>query len=224
VTLDPSALAFLPVFVLSLAVRECARGLAALALGDPSARESGRLTLDPLPHLDPLGTIVVPGALLVCGAPAPFGWARPAPVDAARLRDPRDGPVGVALAGPLASALMAIACAGLVRVLPGPGAAGWPAAWLAALAALARAGVTMNCALALLHLIPIPPLDGARVLARFLPLRHILALHTFRFAALALLAGLAATPALAGPLVQAPLRAAVNVCLALVGLPADGAR
>jgi Zn-dependent protease len=211
---DPLVVAILPVLVLSVVVHECAHGLAAWACGDPTARERGRLTLDPRPHLHPVGSLLVPVALAWLRAPVVFGWARPVPVDPARLRRPRDGVVWVALAGPAANALLALGFGALVRVAPERG-------FLAPLADMALAGVTFNCALGLFNLIPIPPLDGSWVLMRFLPLRHILALHAFRLPGLALVAVLLATPP-AGPLLRAPLRAAVAACLGLWGVPAEG--
>jgi Zn-dependent protease len=204
----------LPVLVLSVVVHECAHGLAAWALGDPTARERGRLTLNPLPHVHPVGSLLVPVALLLLRSPVLFGWARPVPVDPARMRNPRDGMVWVALAGPASNALLALAFGALARAAPAQG-------FLAPLGDMALAGVVFNCALGLFNLIPIPPLDGSWVIMRFLPLRHILALHTFRLAGLALVAVLLATPA-AGPLFHAPLRAAVTACLAVWGVSAAG--
>ena len=85
---DPSVLITFPVFVLSIVVHECAHGLVALWNGDPTARERGRLTLNPLPHVDPMGSIILPGILMLTHAPFLFGWAKPVPVDSSRLRHP----------------------------------------------------------------------------------------------------------------------------------------
>ena len=213
--LDPDILLVFPVFVLSIVVHECAHGLVALWCGDTTARDRGRLTLNPLPHVDLFGSILLPVLLIVTHAPVLFGWAKPIPVDAARLRHPVNDHLKVALAGPASNALLAIAFAALVRVAPAHG-------FFAPLATMGLAGVVCNCALGLFNLIPIPPLDGSWVLMRFLPLRHILALHTFRFAGLALVAVMLAVPALSNPLFHAPLRAAVSACLGLYGLSAAG--
>jgi len=103
----------------------------------------------------------------------------------------------------------------VARLAPAAGALG-------TVRALAVAGVQVNCALGLFNLIPIPPLDGSWVLMRFLPLRHILMVHRFRFAGLALVAVLLAVPAFAGAVFEGPLAAVVSLCFAAVGLPADG--
>jgi len=201
----------LPVFVVSMAAHECAHGLVALANGDPTARDSGRLTLDPLRHVDLVGSLLVPGVLLALGSPFTAGWARQMPVDRARLREPRNGTVAVALAGPAANVLLAIAFAGIARVAPTGGA--WELLRVAA-----YTGVLCNCSLALFHLLPIPPLDGAWVLSRFLRLRHIVALHQLRVPlALALLL-LVAAPTPSRALLLSPVRAAVRACCAVAGV------
>lgn len=215
--LDPDFLLVVPVLVFSIVVHECAHGVAALALGDPTARERGRLTLNPLPHLDPFGSIVLPLLLVVTRAPVWLAWAKPVPVDPARLRRPRDHVVWVALAGPASNALLALAFALLARVAPAAGP-------LEPLRAMAVAGVQVNCALGLFNLVPIPPLDGSWVLMRFLPLRHILTVHRFRLAGLAAVALLLAVPPLSRAVFETPLAAAVSLCFAAVGLPADGGR
>jgi Zn-dependent protease len=151
---DPAQLLVLPVCVLSLVVHECAHGLAALACGDATPRERGRLTLNPIAHLSIVGTLLVPMVLLVFHVPILFGWARPMPVSWANLKHPRNDPVVVALAGPLSNFLLAVLFAGLASVAP-------PSGFLAPLRDLGIAGVQWNCALGLFNLIPIPPLDGA---------------------------------------------------------------
>jgi len=215
VALDPDILLAIPVLVFSIVVHECAHGLAAFALGDPTAKERGRLTLNPLPHLDPIGSLVLPLVLGLLRSPVWLAWAKPVPVDAARLRQPRDHVVWVALAGPASNAVLALLFALVARLAPAAGALG-------TVRALAVAGVQVNCALGLFNLIPIPPLDGSWVLMRFLPLRHILMVHRFRFAGLALVAVLLAVPAFAGAVFEGPLAAVVSLCFAAVGLPADG--
>ncbi|HOX25863.1 MAG TPA: site-2 protease family protein [Candidatus Krumholzibacteria bacterium] len=152
------------VLVPAVVVHEVAHGWAAWRLGDPTAREQGRLTLNPIRHIDPLGSIVVPLLLAMVGGFV-FGWARPVPVDVRRLRDPRNhGPL-VALAGPASNALQAILWAvglGLiVRAMPAP-----EPPWMVQLAVR---GLVINVLLGMFNLLPIPPLDGSWLAARFLP-------------------------------------------------------
>ncbi len=154
----------IPVFLLALTIHEFAHGWLANRLGDPTARLQGRLTLNPLAHLDPIGTL----AIVLIG----FGWARPVPVDARQLRQPRRDMMLVAAAGPLSNLLLATACAFCYRIIPW-GAAGLQWAWLLIpVRATLRTGVWVNVILAVFNLLPIPPLDGSRVLSGFLPLRH----------------------------------------------------
>jgi Zn-dependent protease len=221
VRLDPEFLLVFPVLVLSVVVHECAHGLAALACGDPTARDRGRLTLNPLPHVDPIGSLLVPAALLLFHSPIMIGWARPVPVDWANLKSPRDDPVKVALAGPASNLILALLFAALARAasaLAGPAGSGFGSGLLAPLGLMAVAGVIVNCALALFNLIPIPPLDGSWVLMRFLPLRHIVALRQFRFAGLVLIAVLLASRPVSHAILYGPLRLAVHACLGLFGI------
>lgn len=211
---EPIVLLTLPVGVLSLVAHECAHGGVALLNGDPSARDRGRLTLNPLPHLDPLGSLLLPLALGVAGSPLLFGWVRPVPLDHARLRHPRRDVIPVALAGPAANVLLAIGFAAMARAIP----QGGPEAPLRQVAVV---GVAWNCGLALFNLIPIPPLDGSWVLKHFLRLRHVIALHHFRFAALALTVAAAALPPSRWAF-EASLRGAVGTCLGLFGLTPAG--
>jgi Zn-dependent protease len=162
-----------------------------------------------------VGSILVPSALLIFHSPLWFGWAKPIPLERANLRSPRNDSVTVALAGPLANFLLALAFAGLVRAAPAAG-------FWAPLRDLGYAGVAWNCAVGLLNLIPIPPLDGSWVLMRFLRLRHIVALHHFRLVGLALVVLLLVSPVTSGTLLEAPLRVAVRACLDLLGAPRAG--
>jgi len=159
---------FLPVLLFSVAVHEFAHGWAAYALGDDTAERRGRLTLNPLTHLDPFGTVFVPLLCFMTGAPM-FGWARPMPVRARRLRRPgRDG-VWVALAGPSANLAAALVVGLLWKTLS---AASLPAESLGATALQALGfAARLNLFLAFFNLVPIHPLDGAKVAAGLLPER-----------------------------------------------------
>ena len=151
----------LPV-LFAVTVHEAAHGYAALRCGDPTARDAGRLTLNPLPHVHWFGTVALP-LLLVALAGVAAGWAKPVPVDPARLRRPRPDLALVAAAGPAANALMLLLWAAL----------GAAALRLDAplLLAAAQAGIIVNALLLLINLLPIPPLDGAQVLGALLPPR-----------------------------------------------------
>ena len=149
----------LPV-LFAVTVHEAAHGWAALRCGDPTARDAGRLTLNPVPHVHWFGTLALPLSLAVLAGFA-VGWAKPVPVDPARLRRPRPDMAKVAAAGPAANALM----------LLGWGALGALALRLQApfLLAAAQAGIIVNALLLAVNLLPVPPLDGARVLGALLP-------------------------------------------------------
>lgn len=156
---------------------EVAHGYVALRLGDDTALRMGRLTLNPLSHIDPIGTVLLPALLLFAGAPV-FGYAKPVPVDYTRLRDPKRGMVLVALAGPLTNVMLAALCAAvfhlLYRYVSGldathEGAIRFAETVLVPLAVMAKYAVVINVVLAVFNLLPIPPLDGGRVLTGILP-------------------------------------------------------
>lgn len=212
---DPTVILTFPVFVMSIVVHECAHGLMALWNGDPTAKERGRLTLNPFKHVDPVGSIILPGVLLLTRAPFLFGWAKPVPIDVSRLRHPPNDGVKVALAGPASNALLALVFAALVRVAPEHGP-------LAPLGVMGLAGVVWNCALGLFNLIPIPPLDGSWVVMRFLPLKHIIVLQQFRLAGMALVVVLLSVRPIANVVLYQPLGFAVRACLGLFGVDSGG--
>ena len=147
--------------LLAITLHEAAHGWTASKFGDHTARMMGRVTLNPVKHIDPVGTIIVPLALLIMSTGFIFGWAKPVPINFNALRSPKSGMIWVALAGPGANLIMAI---------------GW--LFVAILAIninipimlkMAGAGIFINILLAVFNLLPIPPLDGSRVISALLP-------------------------------------------------------
>ncbi len=151
----------------AITLHEVAHGWMARYFGDRTAEMLGRLSLNPLRHIDPIGTVLVPGLLLAIGGPL-FGWAKPVPVATSALRSPRRATVLVALAGPAANLFMAAAwCAILGAAVRFNGNATLNR-WIES---MAQAGIWMNVVLAVFNLLPIPPLDGGRVVSGLLPPR-----------------------------------------------------
>ncbi|NMJ42227.1 site-2 protease family protein [Roseomonas sp. JC162] len=170
----PEAAAAVLAAVLAITMHEAAHGYAALALGDDTAKRAGRISLNPLRHVDTFGTLILPG-LMIAGqlltigqVQAVFGWAKPVPVDIWRLRNPRWGMVLVAAAGPAVNAAQAIVAALLVHaVVAGEGMLGTELArYLVRFLALV---MVANLVLGLFNLLPLPPLDGGRILVGILP-------------------------------------------------------
>ncbi|OUR65579.1 site-2 protease family protein [Methylophaga sp. 42_25_T18] len=150
----------------AITAHEVAHGWVALKLGDRTAQMMGRLTLNPLKHIDPIGTLLVPGLLLVFGGFI-FGWAKPVPITYQNLRRPKSDMAWVALAGPMANLIMAaiwalVAKLALVALQSGI-ALGEPMLYMGV------AGVLINTMLMVLNLLPLPPLDGGRILVSVLP-------------------------------------------------------
>ncbi len=165
----------LPIFLLSLSFHEFSHGYVSYLLGDPTAKRQGRLTLNPLAHLDPMGTLV----LIITRM---FGWAKPVPIDPRHYKDRDKGIILVSIAGPAANFLLAIIFAVLLRlvfarynlVMRGSGIFG-PADLsdiVGLVVTMIQTGVFLNIALAIFNLIPIPPLDGSKILRGILPRKY----------------------------------------------------
>lgn len=150
----------------AITVHEVAHGWVAARLGDPTAKRAGRLTLNPVKHIDPLGTVVVPLVMLALTSFI-FGWAKPVPVDWRNLRRPRRDMALVAAAGPGANLLMlALWTLALASLFGAGGTLSYPSILLIE---MAKIGIIINTALIVLNLLPLPPLDGSRIVTAFLP-------------------------------------------------------
>ena len=176
-----SALAIwaLPV-LLAITLHEAAHGYVARHFGDPTADQAGRITLNPLRHIDPVGTLLVPASILALSSlfgagGILFGWTKPVPVNFSRLRNPKADMLWVAAAGPFTNLIMALGWAILFRIA----LIGEPGAYTLPLLKMADAGMQINAVLMVLNLLPLPPLDGGRIAVSLLP--HHLA---WRFARL----------------------------------------
>jgi Zn-dependent proteases len=154
--------------VVSIILHEVAHAYAALRCGDPTARDAGRITLNPIPHIDLVGSIILPGFLILSGSGFFFAWAKPVPINLARCRNPREAYWITAIAGPLANLAQAlVAVAGMAAIWKFAGNLAAPATSYA-FSALMVYGI-VNVTLMALNLIPIPPLDGSRVITVLLP-------------------------------------------------------
>ncbi len=164
----------LVILIFSAIVHEVAHGLMAEKLGDSTARDEGRITLNPVPHIDPFGSILLPFLLLSVGSPIVFGAAKPVPINANNFKDPKKGMAVVSLAGPLANFILAIVCVipiklGIVNSVSYP---------------ILIQVILINIVLGTFNLIPIPPLDGSKILASFAPdewMEKILSLERYGF-------------------------------------------
>ncbi|MEK9177023.1 MAG: site-2 protease family protein, partial [Patescibacteria group bacterium] len=147
--------------IFSIILHEIAHGYTADLLGDPTARYAGRLTLNPIPHIDPVGSLLLPGLLAFSGSPFLIGWAKPVPYNPYNLRGGTWGEAAVAAAGPLTNIAIAVVAGLALRF----GIGGMPDAAVALLVSL----IFTNLSLAILNLIPIPPIDGSKILRALLP-------------------------------------------------------
>ncbi len=154
------------ILLFSVIIHEISHGLVAFRLGDPTAKLAGRLTLNPLKHLDPFGSFLLPVLLYIAsGGSFMFGWAKPVPYNPHFLKDPKRGGGLIAVAGPLSNLSLALFFGTLSRVLSVTDISALPAALIPLLQMI----VIVNIVLAVFNLVPIPPLDGSKVLFAFLP-------------------------------------------------------
>jgi len=169
----------------SIILHEIAHGLMAERRGDPTARIMGRITLNPIPHIDPVGTILLPGIMILMnlfgGALPIFGWAKPVPINPRNLNNPKQDMMWIGMSGPGVNFGIALFLALLFRIFATPGTLS---------GVILFYGVTINLLLAFFNLIPIPPLDGSRILSGILPERYsyrLLQLEPFGFIILVVL-------------------------------------
>lgn len=163
-------LVLVPALVIAIVFHEVAHGWAALSLGDSTAKERNRLSLNPIRHVDPVGTLLVPGAIYLMGGP-PFGWAKPVPVNAQRLDNPRFGMMAVAAAGPATNFVLALVGAILLGVAAPVlgGEAGEPGLLAQGLFVF----ILINIFLGIFNLLPIPPFDGSHIVEGLIPRRYV---------------------------------------------------
>ena len=161
---DEMTIVFLAVLVPSVILHEVSHGAVALLFGDDTAKRAGRLTLNPIPHIDPVGTLILP-AILIIATGIGFGYARPVPVNPGRMRSPRNHSLVVSLAGPAVNIVLAVIAALAAR---------WMLSPFSSAGLLARVVISiglLNAILAAFNLIPLPPLDGSAIVERLLPVR-----------------------------------------------------
>jgi Zn-dependent protease len=152
--------------IYSIIIHEYAHGWMADRLGDPTARHSGRLTLNPVPHIDPIGSILIPGFLVMTGSSFLIGWAKPVPFNPYNLTDKKYGSLKVAAAGPASNFLIALSLGLILRFLPADIFVSHSAV---VFAQLISSVIWLNLLLMVFNLLPIPPLDGSKIFLSFLP-------------------------------------------------------
>lgn len=164
------------ILIISVVIHEVAHGYAALYMGDVTARYAGRLTLNPLKHLDPMGSVIIPGLLALSGTGVVFGWAKPVPYNPYNLKNQRWGELFVAIAGPISNVLIAV----LLSIVFRFGNGSLPEPFME----LAFFTILINLFLAVFNMVPIPPLDGSKVLFNLFPsfgLKYRAVLEQFGF-------------------------------------------
>lgn len=171
--MEPLQIAMILILIMSVVIHEMAHGFAADWLGDPTARLQGRLSPNPIVHLDPLMSVILPGLLVVSGSPILFGAAKPVPYNPYNFTNQKWGEAIVAVAGPASNIVLAIIFAGLVRFAD-------VLALSDTFVMLAVQVIILNIFLAFFNLVPIPPLDGSKILPRFLPYSLRMSYDRFR--------------------------------------------
>jgi Zn-dependent protease len=163
------ALILVPVLLFSFVAHELAHAWVAYRQGDMTAYEQGRVTLNPIPHIDLFGTILVPAMLIASGSGFLIGWAKPVPVVPANFRNPKVGDILVSLAGVAANFAIAVVCTLLMIVLRAATGDGASPGWALQVERLLSVGISLNFILVVFNLLPIPPLDGSRLVYHVLP-------------------------------------------------------
>ena len=170
--------------VVAVILHEISHGVVAYAYGDDTAKRAGRLTLNPIPHIDPLGSIILPAMAVLANLPV-LGWAKPVPVNPARLRNPRRQMLIVGLAGPVTNFGLMVAAAIPAKIVlagtyPGACTGSLVDPRLSLTGDILASFAVVNLLLGLFNLLPIPPLDGSSIIERFLPRQHLQAWWKFR--------------------------------------------
>jgi len=200
------------VLLFSLSLHEAAHGWMADRFGDYTARSLGRVTLNPIPHIDPVGTVLFPLLQFFTRLPL-IGWAKPVPVNSALLRNPRKDQIYVSLAGPASNLFMALCWAVVAKL-----AWMFPSSYFAEpMLEMARIGININVVLMVLNLLPLPPLDGGRIAVSLLPHRPAYKLSLIEPYGMFILIFLAVTPVL-GWLLSAPVVGVMKLISFIFGL------
>ncbi len=206
------AIVSIPALMMAVILHEYAHGWVAYKMGDPTAKEFGRLTINPIPHIDLLGTIILPGMLILIGSPILFGWAKPVPINPLRFRDLRVGTFFVSIAGIVMNILLALVFALLYRAIMQGYLNFLNDAVLMPLALFSATAVLINLVLAFFNAIPIPPFDGSRALMSFFSVKYWELFYRFEMYGFLIVALLLFTGVI-GKLISSPILFLLNYLL-----------